>query len=251
MKCLFTICGRAGSKGIKNKNIRDFLDFPLPLYTLAVLELFLQEHPRTEAEIALNTDSPELISILRSQNTDILVVERKEHLAGDRVAKKDVIIDTLREAEEITGSQYEVVVDLDITSPLRTAADVARLLKVWKETGCDVVFSAVPSRRNPYFNMVKKTETGYVRAQEASFATRQEAPELFDMNASLYAYSPKHLKEGKGVLEGYNEMIEMYDTGILDLDHENDFELMQVMAEYLFNKNKEFSLIYEYMQENY
>ena len=50
---------------------------------------------------------------------------------------------------------------------------------------------------------------------------------------------PKQLL--KGVLDGYCEIIKMYDTGILDLDHENDFELMEVIANYLFEKNQEFA----------
>ena len=36
----------------------------------------------------------------------------------------------------------------------------------------------------------------------------------------------------------------MYDTGILDLDHENDFELMEVVAKYLINKYEKFGEIY-------
>ena len=32
----------------------------------------------------------------------------------------------------------------------------------------------------------------------------------------------------------------MYDTGILDLDHEQDFELMEVIAAYLFEKDNAF-----------
>lgn len=35
----------------------------------------------------------------------------------------------------------------------------------------------------------------------------------------------------------------MYDTGILDLDHENDFELMQVIANYLYKNNSEFRVV--------
>ena len=35
----------------------------------------------------------------------------------------------------------------------------------------------------------------------------------------------------------YCEAVEMDDTGILDLDHENDFELMEVIAEYLLKNN--------------
>ena len=43
MNLLFTICGRAGSKGIKNKNIKNFLDKPLALYSLSVIDLYLKE----------------------------------------------------------------------------------------------------------------------------------------------------------------------------------------------------------------
>ena len=65
------------------------------------------------------------------------------------------------------------------------------------------------------------------------------------MNASLYAYSPEFLKSGKGVLDGYCECIEMYDTGVLDLDHENDFELMEVIAKYLFSKKEGMAKVYK------
>lgn len=246
MKILFTICGRAGSKGIKNKNIRDFLGKPLPLYTLAAIRLYLDRHPGVEADVALNTDSPELIEILTGTDLgEVIPVYRKEELAGDRVAKRDVIVDTLFQMEEKQQKTYNIVVDLDITSPLRTVADIENLIEKIEKTGCDVVFSAVPSRRNPYFNMVKKGEQGYVRALASNFVTRQEAPEMFDMNASMYAYDAAHLKAGKGVLEGYNEMIEMYDTGILDLDHVHDFELMEAIAAHLYKIRSEFGEIRE------
>ena len=35
----------------------------------------------------------------------------------------------------------------------------------------------------------------------------------------------------------------MYDTAVLDLDHENDFELMQVIADYLYRTKPEFAEI--------
>ena len=43
MKILFTICGRVGSKGIKNKNIKSFVGKQLPLYTLSAIDLFLKK----------------------------------------------------------------------------------------------------------------------------------------------------------------------------------------------------------------
>ncbi len=39
-KLLVTICGRAGSKGFKNKNLKTFCGKPLAHYSLSALELF-------------------------------------------------------------------------------------------------------------------------------------------------------------------------------------------------------------------
>ena len=44
--------------------------------------------------------------------------------------------------------------------------------------------------------------------------------------------------------EGYFEAIIMYDTAVLDLDHENDFELMELIADYLYKKKPEFGEVY-------
>ena len=65
------------------------------------------------------------------------------------------------------------------------------------------------------------------------------------MNASIYAYKPSFLGERKGVLDGYCEIVEMYDTGILDLDHENDFELMEISARYLYANRSDYREIYD------
>ena len=129
---------------------------------------------------------------------------------------------------------YDMVVDLDLTSPLRTVIDMENLIKKHRETKADVTTSVTDARRNPYFNQLKRTEHGFKKVIESDFTARQQAPEVFDMNASLYAYNPEYLMTGKGVLDGYCECIEMKDTGVLDLDHENDFALMEIIAEYLF-----------------
>ena len=66
MRILFTICGRAGSKGIKNKNIRRFLDKPLPYYTISAIDLYLKKVClNIEYDIVLNSDSPELIELIK------------------------------------------------------------------------------------------------------------------------------------------------------------------------------------------
>ena len=250
MRILFTICGRAGSKGIKNKNIRLFHGKYLPYYTISAIDLFLKQcNGIIEFDIVVNTDSIELMDIMKKNGMrPIEIIERHSDLGGDAVAKIDVIRDCLEKMETRKNTDYDVVVDLDITSPLRTVGNLIELIKVYDEKKADVTTSVASARRNPYFNQLKKTEYGYKKVIESNYTSRQQAPEIFDMNASMYAYNPKYLKKGKGVLDGYVECIEMYDTGILDIDHENDFELMEVIAGYLFDNNKQFGEIYNNIQ---
>jgi len=245
-RILFTLCGRAGSKGIKNKNIQDFVGHPLPLYSLSAIDVFIRRNPEYQCDIAVNTDSTELIEILKNNNMrPVEFVDREPSLAGDKVGKIDVIRSTFRQMEKIKGCRYDAVVDLDITSPLRRESDVENLIRVHFEKNPDVTTSVVPARRNPFFNQVIQTERGVKRVISSNYTSRQEAPMIYDMNASLYAYSPSYLISGSGILDGYCEIIEMMETGVLDLDHKNDLELMEVIADYLFKNNQELNEIRE------
>lgn len=246
MRILFTICGRAGSKGIKNKNIKLFVGKPLPFYTLSVIDLYLARHGGETFDIVVNSDSNELLSMMANSGIrPVELIERNQELSGDTVGKINVIHNCLNVMQSRKGHGYDVVVDLDITSPLRRVADIENLMNTHIRTGADVTTSVVSARRNPYFNQLKRTKKGFCRVCDSSLTARQQAPDIYDMNASLYAYCPRYLESGKSVLDGYVEIIEMYDTGILDLDHKNDLELMNVIAEYLFKTKDEFREIYE------
>ena len=244
MRVLFTVCGRAGSKGIRNKNVRNFVGKPLPYYSLSAIDLYLKKHENVEYDIVVNSDSEILLEMMdKNPIRSVDLIQRESSLAGDTIGKIAVINNCLQEMEKRKKTVYDVVIDLDITSPLRTVKDIENLLKKHFEKLPDVTTSVVPARRNPYFNQLMKADKGMKKVIDSNFTARQQAPEIFDMNASLYAYSPAYLKTGKGVLDGYCEVIEMYDTGILDLDHENDFELMEIIAEKLFEKHFDFKEI--------
>lgn len=248
MNILFTICGRAGSKGVRNKNIRNFCGFPLVYYSLAAIDLACKDKT-WKWDVVVNSDSNELLELARNNPFfEMNCIVRDPKLGTDNVAKIAVITDCLNQMEKNKDKTYDVVVDLDITSPLRTVKDVENLITTHIESGADVTTSVTESRRNPYFNMLKKTKEGYKKVLESDFTTRQQAPEMFDMNASLYAYKPEFLYSGKDVLDGYCECIQMYDTGILDIDSENDFELMEVVAEYLFKMKHNFKGILDYVK---
>lgn len=250
MNILFTLCGRAGSKGVKGKNARDFLNIPLCWYSLAGIVLYVKQYLTTNDKynIVLNTDSEDLIRLIEKVNVPVTILRRNESLAGDKVAKVAVIQDCLTRAEEQFGIVYDVVVDLDITSPLRTVNDIKNAInKKISRPEVDVVYSVTHSRRNPYFNMVKEENGFFSKAISSNYTTRQEAPVFYDMNASIYAYSPKALKE-KDQSSFFNsncDAILMQDTGILDIDSEEDYELMQVIAKFLFDNIEGYSEIYK------
>ena len=246
MKILFTICGRAGSKGIHNKNIRDFLGYPLPYYTLSAIDLYKKKTPKYDMDVVVNSDSQELLTMMRNNPFFVIdTIERDISLSGDLVPKSAVILNCLEYMQTHKKIMYDMVVDLDITSPLRTIEDIENLIETHIKSGADITVSVTDARRNPYFNMLKKTDKGYKKVLDSDFVARQQAPELFDMNASLYAYKPEYFYTGQDISDKYCECIHMYDTGILDLDHENDFELMQVIANYLYEKKPEFGEVRE------
>ncbi len=248
MRILFTICGRAGSKGIKNKNLRVFNGKRLAYYTVAVIDMYLEKHPEIDADIVANSDSMELLELIESNGMrHIDRIERDKSLAGDTIGKVAVINDCLSKMQERNGIKYDVVVDLDITSPLRTVEDLENVIQTHNSKSADVTTTVATARRNPYFNQVKKTEHGFKKVIESNYTARQQAPEIFDMNASIYAYNPSFLELGRGVLDGYCEVVEMYDTGVLDLDHENDFELMEVIAKYLAEHCVKYREVYDHI----
>lgn len=250
MNILFTLCGRAGSKGVKGKNARDFLDVPLVWYSMANIALYIEKYAANDTiKVVLNTDSEPLKELVKRVNDfPVTILHREENLAGDRVPKVAVILDCLKRAEEMFACKFDMVVDLDITSPLRTVQDVKNAIdRKRQRPEVDVVYSVAPSRRNPYFNMVKEENGFFCKAIPSNFTTRQEAPVFYDMNASIYAYSPNALKnkEQATFFNSNCDAVVMKDTGILDIDSEEDYELMQVIAKYLFEKDEVFIEVFK------
>lgn len=240
VKILFTICGRAGSKGFKNKNLKRLNDIPLVYYTLSAIKLYMDKYPQNSVTIALNTDSKELQELVLSQQmvNNVIMAERKEELAGDVVAKVEVIKDTYFQCREKGG--FDVVVDLDITSPMRRLCDIeAAIDKLLEDSKCDLVYSVVPARRSPYFNMVEKKDKYYRKICPSMYTARQHAPTSYELNASIYAYSPKFLsgKIDKTILDYNCGIVVMPDYLVLDIDSEEDFEMMEMLFEHFEKKD--------------
>ncbi len=240
MNYLFTICGRAGSKGLKSKNISEFDGIPLVYYTIGIIRKVVStlEAEGHQANVALSTDSEALADLVAKQRlVNVLYLPRNAELSGDRVAKVTVIKDALLRAQDYYMCKYDYVIDLDITSPLRTVDDVlSAIRKKESRKDTDYVYSLSPARKNPYFNMAKEVNGFYEKVIHANYISRQEVPAVYDMNASIYVYEIDALvnKEPTGFFNDGADAIIMTDTGILDIDCSEDKEMMEILAKHYF-----------------
>lgn len=246
MNILFTICGRAGSKGFRNKNLKEMRDVPLPFYSLAAIKGYMEKHPEDKIIIALNTDSEQLVQLIHKQTIcSVQYVDRKPELAGDAVAKVEVIKDTFLSCNYFDP---DVVVDLDITSPMRRVDDIENILTEYKKGIYDLVFSVVDARRSPYFNMVEIKPDGFYRKIcEGKYTARQQAPKAYEMNASIYAYNPDFLRSDitKTIIDYNCGISVMPDNLVLDIDSEEDFAMMQYLHEFYCNSDKALKRVYD------
>lgn len=246
---LITICGRAGSKGFKNKNLKTLLGVPLVYYTIASAKYLKENVENTEVDICLNTDSEDLIALVEKAGEGVEIIRRPEELCGDTVGKLEVFKHSLSQMESKFSKRYDYLIDLDITSPLRSLDDALSALEVLrKRPDVELTITGCRSRRNPYFNMVEEKGEYVKKVINVPMEARQQAPKVYDMNASIYVFRTPFLrsKEQRLVLDARMAIYEMYDTAVLDIDSEEDFELMQVICDYLFNKREEFIKMYAY-----
>ena len=225
-KILCTICARGGSKGVKNKNIKPLLEKPLIAYTIEqALESGLFEH------IVVSTDSDAIATISQEYGAEIFF-KRSEAMASDRAGKLDVIRDAFVRSEAHYDTQFDYLVDLDATAPLRIVEDIVNALKQFIQNNNDNLITAMPSRRSPYFNLVEVDKKGKVslsKRLDESIVRRQDTPKSYDMNASIYIWK-RHviLNENSLFLENTGLYV-MPEERSIDIDTELDYKFVEFL----------------------
>jgi len=231
MSLLITICARGGSKGIPGKNIKLLNQKPLIGYTIDTAKKF-QQH-LADTDIALSTDSEEIKRV--AENCGLFsTYTRPDILAGDTAGKIDVIADVLRYYQQDLGKQYDYVLDLDVTSPLRNLDDLLTGFEQLKSNPQAVnLFSVSPASRSPYFNMVEKKANSFfaqVKMPEADIFARQSVPAVYDLNASFYFYRKSFFEQGyKGAITD-KSLIYVVPHICFDLDYPIDFEFLSFLV---------------------
>lgn len=224
MRRICTICARGGSKGVKNKNIRKLLGKPLIAHSI------LQAKASGLFDcIAVSSDSDEILAIAGKWGADCLI-KRPDELATDLAAKLPVIQHCVAEAECIGGQAFDVVVDLDATSPLRIPEDIVGSVSLLEERGVSNVITGAPARRSPYFNLVEVDEHGVARLSKKlnnPVFRRQDAPKCYDMNASVYVWLRDALFSFPTVFNSDTLLYIMPEERSIDIDSELDFRFVE------------------------
>ena len=235
MNFLITLCARGGSKGIPGKNIKQIGGKPLIAYTI---DLTKKIQTKWNAKVAISTDDKQIKSVAEQHGvyTDYI---RPEYLATDAAGKIDTIRDLLLYEESLVDFQYDFILDLDVTSPLRTLKDLDEALQlIISNPFAKSLFSVNHASRNPYFNMVEENPSGFYSLiktnPDGSVMTRQAAPKVYDLNASFYWYRRSFFDSDLKSPITDKSLIFVMDHVCFDLDHEIDFLFM----EYLLVNNK-------------
>ena len=225
MKILCTICARAGSKGVANKNLRLINNKPLIVYSIEqaiATKLFDQ--------IVVSSDSKEIREVALA-NGATFCVDRPAELATDTAPKLPAIKHCVENAEEKFG-QFEVIIDLDATAPLRESSDIIGALELLQSAQADNVITGTPAHRSPYFNLVETDANGIVSLSKPPanvVARRQDSPQCFDMNASIYVWRRQALFANENLFTSNTRLFVMPRERSLDIDSQADFEMVEWM----------------------
>ena len=235
MNILVTICARGGSKSIQRKNIKVIAGKPLIEYSISVADRLASKF---KAKIAISTDDEEIKEVAKKAGVFTEYI-RPDFLASDVAGKIDTLKDLILFEESLVKFKYDYILDLDVTSPLRTLEDIENAFEILNNNSNALnLFSVNDAARNPYFNMVEENKNGFyslVKTNvDGSVMTRQTAPKVFDLNASFYWYRRAFFdKDIKSAITDKSLIYKMNHI-CFDLDNPVDFLFM----EYLLENNK-------------
>lgn len=228
---LCTICARGGSKGVKNKNIKELNGKPLIAYTIEqAKDSGLFEH------IVISTDSETIANVAKEYGAEVFF-KRSAEMASDTAGKLDVIKDAFKRSEEHYNRTFDYLVDLDATAPLRSAEDIINSFNQFKGNDNDNLITAMPSRRSPYFNLVEQDKDGKVYLSKTlndTIVRRQDAPKSYDMNASIYIWKREVILNENTLFLEKTGLYVMPEERSIDIDTELDYQFV----EFLMKENK-------------
>lgn len=226
LRVLATICARGGSKGIPGKNIRPLLGKPLLAYAIECA----QACPVVD-HIVVSTDSDGIATVAEAWGVPV-PFRRRPELASDTSAKIHAIRHATQYVEEHENYYPDIVVDLDVGAPLRAPEDITACVNVFVTyPHLEAAVTVYEAERNPYFNMVEfeGERVRLVKQAPKPLVRRQDAPSVFSVSGSVFAFRRDSLMSVTHLYEGRWGACIVPRERAIDIDHEIDFEFVEFL----------------------
>ena len=199
-RILVVVPARGGSKGIPLKNLREVGGRPL----VALAGDVASRAEGVDRQV-VSTDHDEIARVAEQAGL-AAPFRRSEDLSGDRIGDHAVLVEALTQMEKIDGVEYDVVVMLQPTSPLRTPDHVRECVEKCIHEGWDAVWtvSAADSKYHP-LKQLKLSDAGgldYYDPDGGAIIARQQLSQLYVRNGIAYAITRQCLLDQETIKGG-------------------------------------------------
>lgn len=177
MALIGLISARGGSKGIPRKNIKPLLGKPLIGWTIDAAK-----QASCIDRLIVSTEDEEIAAVARKLGADIPFMRPAELAADDTPG----IAPVLHAIEQLP--EYDWVLLLQPTSPLRSAEDIDGIWRFCQERGAPSAVSVCEVGKHPYWmykcDIAQRLEP-FIRGRP-DVTRRQDLPAAYALNGALY-----------------------------------------------------------------
>lgn len=226
-KILAIIPARGGSKRLPGKNKKLLKGKPLIQWTIeaALSSNYIDN-------VIVSTDCSEIAKISSEAGAKVPFI-RPEYLANDNSSSNDVILHAIENIE----IDYDIVVLLQPTSPLRLVIDIDSAIELLVKKEADGVASVSPCEHSPLWanEIPDNLSLGGFLPSSIEGERSQNLPEYFRLNGAIYVCNVESFIRLKKF--SYTDKVYAYKMPIersVDIDNFIDFAL----AEALLNAKK-------------
>ena len=222
MKNVALIPARGGSKGILRKNIKLFNKKPLIYWSIKqALE------SSSVDRVIVSTDDLEIADIARSFSAEVPFI-RPSSLAQDESKGIEPVLHAIENLLNIDN-----ILLLQPTSPLRRPFDIDEIFKLRSKSNSDSAVSVTLAKKNVdlLFGIDSNRRLNKYY-KNSDFLPRQEYPNLFLLNGSLYLSSVDSIIKNKSFFSNNTIGYIMPEEISIDIDTPLDWEI----AEFLMAK---------------
>ena len=211
------ILARAGSKGIKDKNIININGKPLISWSIKqALE------SDAVSNVYVSTDGESIASV--SEEFGAKVIWRPKELASDTSSSEDALMHAIGVIEK--KEQFESIVFLQATSPIRRKKDIDSAIRVFEDNDYDSLFSMAVLDDYCLWKKVNGKLDSY-SYDFRSRGRRQEREPFYLENGSIYIFKKELFLREKNRLGGHIGMYEMPFEYSYEIDTIKDIDVCE------------------------